>query len=236
MTLVKICGITNLDDALACVEAGAGILGFNFYPKSPRHVAPPDARRIAEQLPASVLTVGVFVNEESPARVEEIAARAGVAAVQLHGDEPAAYCRALRSRLVIKALRVAADFAPESALSYETRAVLLDAYSKDLYGGTGDVCDWSAARRVRALVPRLFLAGGLGPENVAEAVRAVAPYAVDACSRLERAPGLKDAARVRAFVAAVRQAAGAAASAASSEVESASTSSTASSTGAQELG
>src|SRR5215204_289028 len=105
MTLVKICGITNLEDALACVEAGADALGFNFYPNSPRYVAPQEARRITGQLPASVLSVGVFVNEESPRRVEEIASEAGVAAVQLHGDEPAAYCRALRSRLVIKALR-----------------------------------------------------------------------------------------------------------------------------------
>ena len=216
MTLVKICGVTNLEDALLCVEAGADMLGFNFYPRSPRYVAPSDARRITEQLPASVVSVGVFVNEESPGRVEELAAQAGVTGLQLHGDEPAAYCRALDGRLVIKALRVSADFVPESALSCGTQAVLLDAHSRDLYGGTGDVCDWSAARAVRALVPRLFLAGGLGPENVTEAVRAVAPYAVDACSRLERAPGLKDAARVRAFVAAVRRADAADASSTSS--------------------
>ena len=206
MTLVKICGVTNLEDALLCAEAGSDMLGFNFYPKSPRYVAPQIARDIIARLPASVVSVGVFVNEGHPRHVEELAARAGVAAVQLHGDEPAAYCRALRGRFVIKALRVAADFAPETASAYGTQAVLLDAHSRDLYGGTGDVFDWSAARRVRALVPQLFLAGGLGPHNAAEAVRAVAPYAVDACSLLERAPGLKDASRVRAFVAAVRQA------------------------------
>lgn len=217
MTLVKICGVTNLEDALACVEAGAGMLGFNFYPRSPRYVAPEAARRIIDGLPASVVSVGVFVNEESPRRVEELASLANVAAVQLHGDEPASYCRALGGRFVIKALRVSADFVPESALTAGARAVLLDAYSKDLYGGTGDVFDWSAARRVRALVPQLFLAGGLGPDNVAEAVRAVAPYAVDACSLLERAPGLKDAGRVRAFVAAVRRADEAAASPASTD-------------------
>jgi phosphoribosylanthranilate isomerase len=206
MTLVKICGVTNLEDALLCVEAGADMLGFNFYPKSPRYVAPSRARRITDGLPASVASVGVFVNEESPGRVEELAARAGVAAVQLHGDEPAAYCRALQPRFVIKALRVAPGFAPESALTCGSRAVLLDAYSKDFYGGTGDVFDWSAAQAVRALAVKLFLAGGLGVDNVAEAVRSVAPYAVDACSLLERTPGLKDAARVRAFVAAVRRA------------------------------
>ena len=206
MTLVKICGVTNLEDALACVEAGADMLGFNFYPRSPRYVAPDDARRITERLPASVVSVGVFVNEESAGRVEELAARAGVAVVQLHGDESPEYCGALGERLVIKALRVAPDFAPESAAGYPAQAVLLDAYSKDCYGGTGDVFDWAAARAVRSLVSQLFLAGGLGTDNVADAVRAVGPYAVDACSLLERAPGLKDAARVRAFVAAVRRA------------------------------
>ncbi|HLL77147.1 MAG TPA: phosphoribosylanthranilate isomerase [Pyrinomonadaceae bacterium] len=208
MTLVKICGVTNTEDALLCAEAGADMLGFNFYPRSPRYVAPEAARRITERLPATVTSVGVFVNEESPARVEELATRAGVTAVQLHGDEPAAYCRALEGRLVIKALRVSPGFVPGSALTCGAQSVLLDAYSRDLYGGTGEVFDWSAARSVRALVPRLFLAGGLGPENAAEAVRAVAPYAVDACSLLERAHGRKDAARVRAFVAAVRRADG----------------------------
>jgi phosphoribosylanthranilate isomerase len=206
VTLVKICGVTNLEDALLCVEAGADMLGFNFYSRSPRYVAPGEARRITGRLPASVTSVGVFVNEESPARVEALASQAGVAAVQLHGDEPASYCKALGGRFVIKALRVSPDFVPESAANCGAGAVLLDAYSKDLYGGTGDVFDWSAARSVRALVPRLFLAGGLGPGNAAEAVRAVGPYAVDACSLLERAPGLKDAERVRAFVAAVRRA------------------------------
>jgi phosphoribosylanthranilate isomerase len=205
MTLVKICGVTSLEDALLCAGAGADLLGFNFYPKSPRYVAPEEARRIIRRLPASITCVGVFVNEASPARVEAIAERAGVSAVQLHGDEPAAYCRALRLP-AIKALRVAPGFAPESAARCGAESVLLDAYSRDAYGGTGEVFDWSAARRVRALVPRLFLAGGLCAANVAEAVRAVAPCAVDACSLLERAPGLKDAGRVRAFVAAVRRA------------------------------
>jgi phosphoribosylanthranilate isomerase len=206
MTLVKVCGITNVEDALLCVEAGADLLGFNFYRRSPRYIEPEAARRVIERLPARVTSVGIFVNEESPARVAEIAEMSGVAAVQLHGDEPADYCRALAGRLVIKALRVVPGFAPETAVDCGAPAVLLDAYSKDFYGGTGDCFDWSAACAVRALTPRLFLAGGLGPDNAAEAVRTVGPYAVDACSLLERAPGLKDAARVRAFVAAVRRA------------------------------
>ncbi|MBC7929525.1 MAG: phosphoribosylanthranilate isomerase [Rubrivivax sp.] len=211
MTVIKICGITNLEDALACAEAGADMLGFNFYPRSPRYIAPVDALEITKRLPASVLSVGVFVNEESPEQVEEIAVRAGVAAVQLHGDESPSYCRAFGERPVIKALRVTKDFVPKVALSYETQAILLDGFSKDVYGGTGSVCDWSAARAVRALIPKLFLAGGLGPANVAEAMKVVCPYAVDACSLLERAPGLKDVGRVRAFVHAVRSVDGVAA-------------------------
>lgn len=202
MALVKICGITNLSDALACVEAGADMLGFNFYTRSPRYIEPRAARLIVERLPRGVVAVGVFVNEESPERVAELADIAGVEAVQLHGDEPADYCRALSSRSVIKALRVGQNFAPERAAHCGTQAVLLDGFSHAAYGGTGKTFDWDVAVATRAVVPRLFLAGGLDPENVAEAVRVVRPHAVDACSLLERAPGQKDERLVRAFVAA----------------------------------
>ena len=204
MTLVKICGITNLTDALTCAHAGADMLGFNFYRKSPRYIAPEEARSIIEQLPEGIINVGVFVNEESPERVAEVANLAGVSTVQLHGDEPPAYCRALPIQFVIKALRVAPDFVPEDAARYETDAILLDRFTAELYGGTGETFDWSKARAARALVPKLFLAGGLNPQNVAEAVRFVRPYAVDACSSLERAPGLKDETRVRAFIVAAK--------------------------------
>jgi phosphoribosylanthranilate isomerase len=207
MVLVKICGITNLEDARAAIEAGADALGFNFYRGSARYIAPAEARRIIGQLPGEVLSVGVFVNEEGPEMVESIAAEAGVGAVQLHGDESGDYCRALKHRLVIKALRVGPDFAPEDALRYGTEAILLDAFAGSARGGTGLTFDWSLARRTRELVPRLFLAGGLTPSNVAAAIRAVRPYAVDACSGLERETGRKDARRVRAFVAAARSAA-----------------------------
>jgi phosphoribosylanthranilate isomerase len=202
MVQVKICGITNLEDALYAVRAGADALGFNFYPGSLRFIEPLAARSIIEQLPASVLTVGVFVNAGEPEAVARIADRARVAAVQLHGEESVAYCRALKDRFVIKALRVAPDFQPESAACYETDAVLLDAFAGVERGGTGRMIDWHLARRTRELVPKLFLAGGLAPENVAEAIRAVEPYGVDACSRLESSPGHKDASRVRAFIAA----------------------------------
>ncbi|MDT4954788.1 MAG: phosphoribosylanthranilate isomerase [Acidobacteriota bacterium] len=202
MVFVKICGITNLEDARAAVDAGADAVGFNFYRRSPRFIAPVDARDIIEQLPETVLSVGVFVNEGEPEQVARIADLAGLKAVQLHGDESPQYCRALRDRFVIKALRVGMGFEPQSVKEYETNAILLDAFARDARGGTGRVIDWSIARQVRELVPQLFLAGGLSVENVAEAITIVEPYAVDACSSLEQEPGRKDADRVRAFVAA----------------------------------
>ena len=206
MVLIKICGITNLADAEAACAAGAGALGFNFYPRSPRYVAPAAARAIIERLRASVLTVGVFVDEAEPAQVARAADEAGVAAVQLHGDESAAYCAALADRTVIKALRVGARFTPEAATRYAAHAILLDAFSPRAHGGTGQVFDWSLARRTRELVPRLFLAGGLNAENVGAGIAVVRPYAVDVCSGVEAAPGRKDLPKLRAFVAAVRAA------------------------------
>ena len=206
MVLVKICGINNLEDALVAVEAGADALGFNFYRRSPRYISPESARQIIERLPDSVLSVGVFVNEGEPEQVAHMADAAGLKAVQLHGDEPPQYCRALRSRYVIKAVRVDDDFKPESVKEYETDAILLDAFAGEARGGTGRMVDWSIARKVGKLVPQLFLAGGLSPENVSEAIAAVQPYGVDACSRLESAPGRKDQERVRNFIKAVRSA------------------------------
>lgn len=204
MVYVKICGITNLEDALSCVEAGADALGFNFYAPSPRYIEPEAARKIVDQLPADVLTVGVFVNGETPAIVEQIATAAGVAALQLHGDESPDYCRALSDRFVIKVLPVSREFKPERALNYKVQAIMLDAFDRAARGGTGRVIDWSVARRTSELVPRLFLAGGLSPENVAEAITAVEPYGVDACSALEVRPGKKDPERVRTFLKAAR--------------------------------
>ncbi|MDQ1558107.1 MAG: phosphoribosylanthranilate isomerase [Pyrinomonadaceae bacterium] len=204
MVKVKLCGITNLSDALDAVGAGADALGFNFYARSPRYVAPEDARRIVSELPASVLCVGVFVNEDSAAIVERMASESGVEAVQLHGDESPEYCASLGGLEVIKALRVGKGFAPEEARRYPVKSILLDAYNAHARGGTGETFDWTLARRTREVVAQLYLAGGLTPDNVAGAIAAVAPYAVDVCSGVELAPGRKDLARVRAFVAAVR--------------------------------
>ena len=204
MTLVKVCGITSLEDAHAAIDAGASMLGFNFYARSPRCVSPEAARRIIEQAPEGVACVGVFVNESSPEDVLSIARASGVTAAQLHGDETPEFCRALEGLATIKALRVKKDYTIETAAAFETDAILLDAYAPDAFGGTGHTFDWTLARATREVVPRLFLAGGLKPSNVAEAIRAVGPYAVDVCSGVETSPGRKSPALMRDFVNAVQ--------------------------------
>lgn len=204
MTFIKICGITSLDDALAAVDAGADALGFNFYKPSPRYVTPQTAREIIDHLPDHILTVGVFVNEQSPEYVENLARDAAVTAIQLHGDEPPDYCRRLANRYVIKALAAGPGFDAERATEYEVDAVLLDTRDDALRGGTGRVFDWSIANQVRRTVPKLFLAGGLSLQNIEQAIISVDPYGVDACSSLEETPGRKDHQRMRAFVKTVR--------------------------------
>jgi len=203
MTLIKICGITNLDDALATVDAGADALGFNFYRPSSRYIDPHAARRIIEQLPETILTVGVFVNESSES-VKTIAQDAGLKALQLHGDESPGYCRKLSDWFVIKTFAVKEGFDETATSRYEVNAIMLDASHNKLKGGTGQVIDWSTARRIRDQGKPMFLAGGLSPENVAAAIRKVEPYAVDSCSALESIPGKKDHSRVRDFVKVVR--------------------------------
>jgi phosphoribosylanthranilate isomerase len=204
MTLVKICGITNLEDALCAVDAGAAALGFNFYVPSPRYIEPASAREIIEKLPKRVLTVGVFVNEESE-RLKSIATEAGIAALQLHGDESPQYCTDLKEWYVIKAFAVGDDFNANVAVDYPVKAVMIDARHKTLRGGTGLLSDWSVAKRIRELGQPLFLAGGLSPDNVREAITVVKPYAVDACSALEEHPGRKNHGRVAEFVRAVNE-------------------------------
>jgi phosphoribosylanthranilate isomerase len=200
MTLIKICGITNIDDARAAIDAGADALGFNFYKPSPRYISPENAREIIEQLPTSVLTVGVFVNEDMQS-LTGIANTTGISALQLHGDESPSYCRALAVNYeVIKTLAVSGNFDTQTVQAYEVQAVMLDTRDNTLRGGTGRAFDWSIASRVNQLVPRLFLAGGLSPENIEEAIKIVRPFAVDACSALEDRPGRKNKERMRTFV------------------------------------
>ena len=200
MTFIKICGITNLEDARAAVAAGADALGFNFYNLSPRYITPQAAREIIEQLPDHVLMVGVFVSEPMKS-VRSVANESGVTALQLHGDEPADYSRELaRDYCVIKTLAVSDQFNVYRAQEYQVDAIMLDTGDNRLRGGTGRSFDWSIAQQVNQLVPKLFLAGGLSPENIAEAIETVRPYAVDACSALEDTPGKKNHERMDAFV------------------------------------
>ena len=194
MTKVKICGITNLEDALLSAKFGADALGFNFYEKSPRYIAPEKAREICAQLPPEILKIGVFVNE-SLDKIIEIAEFVSLNAIQLHGDESAEFVRQIKVRFsgeVIKALRVSENFKPEDVLQYEADAVLLDAFSKQEYGGTGETFDWEIAKKVKELIPKMYLAGGISKENVRSAIHHVYPFAVDACSRIEIEKGKKD--------------------------------------------
>lgn len=205
VTRIKVCGITNVEDALAAVEAGADELGFNFWRGSKRFVEPRAARGIIEALPGGVGCVGVFVNEE-PEALARAAEESGVGAVQLHGEESPDYCASLTSLRVIKALRVGPGFTAESAAVYRTDSLLLDAYAEGTQGGTGRTFDWSLARAARERVARLYLAGGLTPENVAAAIENVGPYALDVCSGVEASPGRKDRRLVVEFVRAARAA------------------------------
>lgn len=205
MTFIKICGITNLHDALAAVEAGADMLGFNFYEPSPRYLTPASARAIIDQLPASILSVGVFVNEPLEV-VKTIADEAAIGALQLHGDESPEYCRELsRDRFVIKTVAVSTDIDKEFTRAYDVEAIMLDTRDSRLRGGTGRTFDWSIAQKISQLIPKLFLAGGLSPENIEEAIETVRPYAVDACSALEDTPGQKNHERMRSFVRMARE-------------------------------
>src|SRR5437868_6774266 len=161
MTLIKICGITNSDDADAAVAAGADALGFNFYKPSPRYISPENARAIIDQLPSFVLAVGVFVNEQ-PDSLKSIVAESGIKALQLHGDESPEYCRELAAdHYVVKTLAVSQNFDTQRVHAYEVAAIMLDTRDSNLRGGTGRAFDWSIAQQVNELVPKLFLAGGL---------------------------------------------------------------------------
>jgi phosphoribosylanthranilate isomerase len=208
MVKVKICGITNLEDARLALELGADMLGFNFYEKSARYISPENARRLIEDIPNDTENVGVFVNMEEY-RVGEFVDLLGLRTVQLHGDESADFVSNLRcctNAKVIKALRVGSDFSVESIQESRSDSVLLDAYARGQYGGTGESFEWSIAADAAGLVPELILAGGLTPENVTEAVQTVRPFAVDVASGVESAPGKKDPAKLEAFIRNAKQA------------------------------
>lgn len=202
---VKICGITNWTDARRAVAEGADLLGFNFYAGSPRYVAPAKAKRIVRRLPKKVSAVGVFVNE-SEEKMLEIARAVGLDTLQLHGDEtPAMVARLKRSFPVIKAIRVKGRASAARLDKFRATALLLDGFDAKQRGGTGKTFDWKVAR-LATKQGRVFLAGGLTPENIGDAIRTARPYAVDVCSGVEARPGKKDPARIKSLMRAAKEA------------------------------
>ncbi len=186
---VKICGITNYEDAAAAFEMGADILGFNFYPQSPRYIKPEKAFEIIAKVPGFLDTCGIFVNA-NPKDVHEVTNTGFVNWVQFHGDESPAYCEQFRTWSLhsIKAVRVRSAESIQIAEQYHTSALLFDAFNPELYGGTGETFDWSLVRNSPC---RIFLAGGITPDNVQKAIEC-RTYAIDVCSGIESEPGKKD--------------------------------------------
>lgn len=201
---VKICGITNLDDALAAVDAGADALGFVFYEGSPRCVTPATVKDVLRRLPPFVTAVGLFVDAPEAA-VREVLEQCHLHVLQFHGAESSEYCRKFQGS-VIKAFRVRDETSLEALSEYAVAGTLLDSYAPGQAGGTGARFNWDLAVRAKARCGRLILAGGLTPANVAEAVRQVRPYAVDVSSGVESVPGRKDVAKLKAFVRAAKAA------------------------------
>lgn len=195
---VKICGITNLDDAMAAVDFGADALGFVFFKGSPRYIPCDSAASIIKNLPPFLTTVGVFVNEQ-PEHIENVITMIGIDVIQLHGEEPPE--RYTFTRRVIKAMRVETLESLDPLINYrgEASAFLLDTFTPDLFGGTGKIFNWDIALEAKQF-GRIILAGGLTPDNVAEAVRRVRPYGVDVSSGIEFEKGRKDLKKMQLFI------------------------------------
>ena len=199
---VKICGITNLADGLAAAEAGADALGFVFYEPSPRAISIEAAAGLMRQLPPSVIKVGVFVNAPEALVIRTIR-DCGLNLLQFHGEEAPDYCLQF-GLMSMKAFRIRDAASVQALPDYPTDAWLLDAYTTDRLGGTGETFNWDLALEAQRWGRPIFLAGGLTPENVAEAVRRARPYAVDVASGVEAAPGRKDHGKVKAFIQAAK--------------------------------
>jgi phosphoribosylanthranilate isomerase len=202
MIKIKICGITNLDDALAAAAFGADALGFNFFKKSPRYVEPGKAAEIISQLPPIIMPIGIFVNEREE-KIRELQALTCIQTVQLHGDESPEFCQRFGAR-VIKAFQVKDKESIKHMAQYHVGAFLLDSYRDDQRGGTGTTFDWHLAV-VAKTFGRVILAGGLTPENVAEAVKLVQPYGLDVAGGVEREKGVKDHAKLKKFITEARR-------------------------------
>ncbi len=198
---VKICGMTRMEDALQAVEYGADAVGFIFHKKSPRSVSMSTAKRIVAALPPFIEAVGVFVNEPAD-RIQRVVESCGLSAVQLHGEETPAFCRRMQ-RKVIKAVRIKDEQSLNGLSHYKVSAFLLDTFSEQQHGGTGTVFDWKLALQGKKYGP-VILAGGLDAANVSKAVAQVQPYGVDVCSGVEKSPGIKNPAKMKAFIKAAK--------------------------------
>jgi phosphoribosylanthranilate isomerase len=194
---VKVCGMTNLKDALVAVEEGADAVGFIFYKKSPRSVTMKLVREIILELPPFVDMVGVFVDETAE-QINKIADNCNLDLIQLHGNESPTFCKRIRRR-VVKAFRVKDMQSVKKLSSYQVSGFLLDTFSENLHGGTGKVFDWNLALPAKKIGP-VIMAGGLTPNNVQQAIRQVRPYGVDVCSGVESEPGIKDHKKIQAFL------------------------------------
>ena len=201
-TKVKICGITNSADAQAAVDAGADALGFIFYEKSPRYIRLTDAAAISRPLAPFIMRVGVFVNAPEEFVLSAIR-ECGLTLLQFHGDEPPGFCTQF-GLMSMKAFRVHGPETLEQIPGYETDAYLLDAFCSTTLGGTGERFNWDLAVEAQKFGKPIFLAGGLTAENVAGAIHKVRPFGVDVSSGVESAPGIKDHAKIKAFIAATR--------------------------------
>ncbi|MDD5771663.1 MAG: phosphoribosylanthranilate isomerase [Candidatus Omnitrophica bacterium] len=203
MVKIKICGITNLEDALVSLFSGADAVGFVFYKKSPRYIAPLKARNISRILPAGIKRVGVFVNEDFGA-VEKIARLCALDMLQFHGEESAGYCRKFRGYGIIKAFLVKAGFEPAGISEYKGCACLFDTYSRKLAGGTGKIFDWRLLKNLDKIKNPVFISGGLTCGNVRRAIELFKPDWVDVSSGVEIRPGKKDIKKIKRFIKAVR--------------------------------
>jgi phosphoribosylanthranilate isomerase len=202
MTEIKVCGITNLEDASFAAECGADALGFIFFSRSPRYVAPERAKKIIEELPDRIAKIGVFVNQEIQ-EVKKTVEFCDLDLVQLHGDESPEYCRQFPSSLLIKAFSSRRALDLRGLRNFPVRAIVVDTYDPLRYGGTGKRSDWRLAVKVKE-THSLILAGGLNTGNIREAIDIVAPHAVDINSGVESSPGRKDHEKVRAIIEIVR--------------------------------
>ncbi len=197
-TRVKICGLTNLEDTLAAIEMGADYLGFNFYPESPRFLEFEEAERIIEEVPPNIFKVGVFVNADYQTLVD-YAQFLNLDLIQFHGDESVEFCQQM-ARPWMKAIRLDSEADLEKISLYPSEWILLDSYVPGQYGGTGLKPNWEIASRAKDYGKKVFLAGGLKPENVQLAIATVQPYAVDVASGVEKVPGRKDLAKMEEFI------------------------------------